>query len=696
MTLWTRSLRLAPATLPLALLAISTLPATAAVTTASGAASHIAPNIQRFGHNLGQESPSTKLQLTAWLNLHNKAELDSKVAALYTSGAPTFHQWLTSDQLKTYAPTAAEVAAVKQELAAHNLTVTTVDPLGLFIRFSGNASDVESAFHTTISRMQVTMGPKTALRTEIVRTTSTAPALSGAATGLLSHLGGLNSASMQSMVRRPLNPLTGKPFPGRQVAHNAKPAGAVFSSQCFYAPATLNLTGVSGDDGTTPESASYSGLTYGANPANTADGTVGPCGYSPSDISTIYGLDKAYAQGVNGKGQTIVLVDPYLEPYIQNAMDTYSSLEGIPDVTINVLNPFGTTGNGITQGWSGEAELDTQLSHAVAPGAAITLLEAGSSDDEDLQYAVIYAIENHLGNVVSNSYGSPESNASPLDLNIWSEVNEIGAASGISVQYSSGDSGDFTSAGIPADVSVPADTPYGTAVGGTSVAITSGTLLTTGWGTNFAYLGLPAGSTEYIYPPTEIQFFNFGGGGGLSTYFAKPSYQSGLSGSGRHLPDVSAIADPYTGAEFVDTTDGVTDLVGVIGGTSLASPVFSGIWALLDQASGSTLGLAAPLVAYAANTPFIDDVLPVTGPDNVTGSVTTPTGTTSYSATEIAEPLKSTTQFTTAIWEQGAGQYFVVSFGTDSGLTVTQGWDNVTGYGTPNVGALADLIAQLK
>jgi subtilase family serine protease len=680
------------AALPLALLALSAIPASAAT------ASHIAPAVQRLGQNLGQESPSTMLHLTAWLTLNNKAELDAKVAALYVQGSPTYHQWLTPAQLKAYGPSAAQVAAVKQELAAHNLTVTSVDPWNLSVRFSGRASDVESAFHTTINRMQVSRNLKSKTAPELIHTTSSQPALSGAAAGLVSHLGGFGSLSMQSHALRPVNPLTGKAFPGKVIPRNAKPDAAVFSSQCFYGPTTLNLSGVDGDTATIPTTATYTGLSYGANPANTADGTIAPCGYSATDLSTIYGLGKAYAQGVNGKGQTIVLVDPYLEPYIQGDMDTYSSLEGIPDTTINVLNPFGTTGSGIDQGWTEEADLDTQSAHAVAPGAAITLLEAATSDNEDLQYAILYAVENHLGNVISNSYGSPESFSSPLDNNIWSEVNEMGAASGISIQYSTGDTGDFTADGIPADVSTPADTPYGTAVGGTTVDLEpSGPLYTTGWGTNINFLSYFDGSTTYVYNPIEYSAydFNFGSGGGISTYFAKPSYQSDLSGTGRHLPDVSAIADPYTGFEFVTSSDGVTEEVGAIGGTSLASPVFSAIWSLLDQAAGTSIGPAAPLMSYAAKTPFLDDVLPFAGPENVAGSSTAAGVTSTYTATDLAEPLATTTQFTSAIWNEGV-EYLLVTFGTDSSLTLTQGWDNVTGYGTPNVGALADLITSIK
>ena len=141
---------------------------------------------------------------------------------------------------------------------------------------------------------------------------------------------------------------------------------------------------------------------------------------------------------------------------------------------------------------------------------------------------------------------------------------------------------------------------------------------------------------------------------------------------------------------YTDPTSGL-QYVGVVGGTSLAAPIFSGIWTLANEFAGTSLGQAAPYIA-AAPSPLISDVFPLTGPNNVVGSITNPTGTTAYSPTELSQPLFTTTQFVSSLWDVGQGQYINLSFGTDSSLNVTQGWDNVTGYGTPNLGAALTLL----
>ena len=84
--------------------------------------------------------------------------------------------------------------------------------------------------------------------------------------------------------------------------------------------------------------------------------------------------------------------------------------------------------------------------------------------------------------------------------------------------------------------------------------------------------------------------------------------------------------------------------------------------------------------------------LPLSGPDNVTGSITDPTGTTVYSAIDLSQPLFSGAPFISTLTNAGEGAYYNVTFGTDTSLTLTQGWDNVTGYGTPNIGAALTLL----
>ena len=653
---------------------------------AQSADAHTAPAISQLGLNLGEESPSTNLMLTVWLNLHNRAALDAKVTDLYTPGSASFHKWLTDVDLKQFAPTAAESAAVEAELKAHNLTVTSVDPYHLSVQFEGKASDIERAFNTQINRYSV--------RGQLVRTTSVRPQLSGAAAGLVQHVAGLNGMHGKPMLIRAASLKTGKPYAGVPLTTaQAKPDGLVYASDCFYAPGSVTLTGINALNGASPVTSTFSGLTYGADADNTAEGTLAPCGYSASQVQKFYGLDVAYGQGYTGTGQTVVIIDAYRQPTAKPDLVAFSELYQLPAITAanyTEYNPFGAISTGASFGTDQETDLDLQWVHATAPGANLALIQAYSDSEQDMQQATLYAITNHLGNVISFSYGYPESLTGAYASGVFNQIAEMAAAEGISIQVSTGDSGDFGRA-TDYKLSAPdvngwfADSPYATAVGGTSIGTSpaDGSVYTTGWGNNVGFLSYDANE---LYDPPQTEFYG-GSGGGKSTFFAKPAYQSGLPGSQRLLPDVSALADPFTGAEFVytDASSGI-QYVGVVGGTSLAAPIFSGIWTLANEFAGASLGQAAPYIA-AAPSPLIADVLPFTGPDNVVGSITDPAGATAYSPTDLSQPLFTTTQYVSSLWNVGGGEYINLTFGTDTSLNVTQGWDNVTGYGTPNVGA---------
>jgi subtilase family serine protease len=415
-------------------------------------------------------------------------------------------------------------------------------------------------------------------------------------------------------------------------------------------------------------------------------------------VHAFYGLDVAYGLGYTGTGQTVAIIDAYLQPTALPDLTNFSSLYGLPALTsanYKEYNPYGAIMDGADYGTDEETDLDVQWTHATAPGAKIALVQAFSDDEEDMQAAALYAVTSHLGNVISFSYGYPESLTGPLASGIFNEIAELAASAGISIHASSGDSGDF---GPDSDFELAApdvsgwfsDSPYATSVGGTSVGTSpiDGSTYTTGWGTNVGFLSFDA--TD-IYDPPFTEFYA-GSGGGSSSYFAKPAYQAGLPGNARLLPDVSALADPFTGVEFVYTDpDSGNQYVGVVGGTSLAAPIFSGIWSLVNEYAGVSLGQAAPYVA-AAPSPLITDVVALPGPANVTGSITDPGGTTTYSATDLSQPLFSGAPFISTLWNSGEGQYYNISFGTDTSLTLTQGWDDVTGYGTPNIGAALTLL----
>jgi subtilase family serine protease len=186
--------------------------------------------------------------------------------------------------------------------------------------------------------------------------------------------------------------------------------------------------------------------------------------------------------------------------------------------------------------------------------------------------------------------------------------------------------------------------------------------------------------------------FQGGGGGGSSRVFAKPAFQGGLAGTTRQVPDVSMLADPFTGTEIIITLDNQL-LVGVVGGTSLATPMFSGVMAVAAQKNGHVgLGQAAPLL-YNLPAGAISDVAPFNSPNNVTGIITVNGTPKSLSADELASPLLNTTSFYSALYnDPSSAAWYVLTFGTDSSLTVTPGWDNVTGLGTPNGAAFVNAL----
>jgi hypothetical protein len=129
--------------------------------------------------------------------------------------------------------------------------------------------------------------------------------------------------------------------------------------------------------------------------------------------------------------------------------------------------------------------------------------------------------------------------------------------------------------------------------------------------------------------------------------------------------------------------------------------VFTGKWALLEQLHGSSLGQAAPLIAQYANTPAIEDIVPL--PQKaVSGEITTSIGTQEYSAIQLANPETSQPQpFVSTLWQSAInttngdviGDDYVLTLNTDSTLAVTKGYDYATGWGQLNVRAIFQGLA---
>jgi subtilase family serine protease len=172
------------------------------------------------------------------------------------------------------------------------------------------------------------------------------------------------------------------------------------------------------------------------------------CGYVPSDMQKAYGLDEVYQQGIRGEGQTIVIVDPFGSPTIQEDANAFSQMTGLPPLTADnfqIVYPLGKP-NPFQDDWLDETSLDVEWAHAIAPNAHIVLLVLPSEvEDQDFQFAIFYAALHGLGSNISNSYGCFEFDVSKATLRGYDFVISIAAALGISTNYASGDSGDWRS-----------------------------------------------------------------------------------------------------------------------------------------------------------------------------------------------------------------------------------------------------------
>lgn len=638
---------------------------------AQGAETNVPAGIQ-ISRDLGLADASAEINITVHLKLNDKAAFDKAVDALYDPASPTFHKWMSDADLRKYAPAASQRQIVRRELEKHGLTILSTDKYGFTIRAHGIIANVEKAFNTELHQFDY--------NGRTYRANVRNARLNGVAGNYVSTVAGLESHQVRPMYKHAIDPRTQKPYAPVPLSRLAKNAGfpPVSTTDCLTAPATYNLQGAS-----TLPTASYTGTVYDAS------GLF--CVYLPAQLQTAYGLNQVYEQGLNGAGQTVVLVEGYGYPTLEKDANAMFKLAGLPLLNksnFSIVYPQGKPNPklGVLTGWDGEIALDVQSSHSIAPGANIVVVATNGQDSEDFQNSIAYVVENNLGNQLSNSYEEDTDLVSgPLEQTSWDDAIEVATAKGITVNFSTGDGGDSglgTPIGAPG---VPSIAPHATGIGGTSILNDvnhPGSTITTAWGDTLAFLE----SGGVVQDPPAQNGLYGGGGGGESVFWPKPSWQASLPGKGRQSPDVSALADPFTGFVIVITSQGQQFLFYGIGGTSLASPIFTAFWALANEQAGAPLGSAAPLIA---GLPYggVQDVLPTTDStrNNVTGSITDSSGTTTYSASALFDGfLYGNKGFTSTIWPIDSGDVVDFGWGIDSSLTAKKGWDNATGWGTPN------------
>jgi len=335
-----------------------------------------------------------------------------------------------------------------------------------------------------------------------------------------------------------------------------------------------------------------------ASPAQHLPGPSLPSGMTaltPAQLRRAYDVDPLLRRGVDGRGQTIVIVDPFGSPSIAHDLAYFDQEFGLPaPPSLKVIQPTGPvppyrpTPNRATA--AAETSLDVEAAHVMAPGASLLVVETNKVELEgrtgfpQIVAAEKYVIRHHLGGVISQSFGATEetfASAAGLRSLRGSFLLAARPAYRVTVLAATGDTGaagyTYSMAGVfpsPA-VSWPASDPLVTAVGGTELNLS------------------PAGrrrSQDVAWPQ---------GGGGRSSVFARPSYQErlpGVTAAHRVIPDIAMDGSCDSGMAAFGVGQSARPKPGwfVACGTSLSTPLLAGLVALAGQQAGHSLGLINP------------------------------------------------------------------------------------------------------
>jgi kumamolisin len=307
----------------------------------------------------------------------------------------------------------------------------------------------------------------------------------------------------------------------------------------------------------------------------TAQPRAGNVSYTPVQVAQFYG----FPANAKATGQTIGVLE-LGGGYRTADITTYFNSLGIPAPKVSaVLVDKGTNSPGDPNGADGEVMLDIEVSAAVAPGANVVVYFAPNTDQGFID-AISTAVHDSTNkpSVLSISWGGPEPTWTQQAVTALDQACQAAAALGVTITVACGDDGSTDGVtGGGNNVDFPASSPHVLACGGTKL-VASGTTITseTAWNE----LSANEGAT----------------GGGVSTLFALPTWQTNskvpaptASSGGRGVPDVAGDADPATG--YTVRVDGETS---TIGGTSAVAPLWAGLIALANAASGQDAGFVNP------------------------------------------------------------------------------------------------------
>jgi subtilase family serine protease len=611
---------------------------------------------------------SSRMSVEVALKPTHEAELNALIRALYTKGSGSYRHWLARGQFDVrYAPTARMRAAVARYLARSGLAVQRSSSPFL-VRASGSSQHVSAAFRTTLSTYRNARGSRFFANSTAVSLPST---LAGGVLGVIGLTNMVREHDMAVRAKSAVRPAGSQPTSAAS-CETPYPTDAQLFNQ-FNNGVTF-MSGYAGGPGCSGLTPSQTNSIYGAP-------HVGPAGQGAGVTLAVFELSAYLKSDISTWAHTFY--GPGFNPPLRNVT--------VDGGTLNPVCPAGDTCPPEFQGYAGDIEVDadieTQL--AISPDVHQIIVYEAPNDFTGQTTVDLYTkiANDDTADAVSSSWGECENDIGTAVAQAENVAFEQMAMQGQSMFASAGDDGAFDCLGTDGtsvvNVDDPEAQPWVTSVGGTSLESDNpGTDPTpsypdhveTVWNVaNLCNTSSNEGGDSGIFWCAATG----AGGGGSSEFWGRPFYQHGpginnpFTTSGcafapagtpcREVPDISANADQYTPyAEYCTGNANTVNSVCAtfsggqnppgwfgIGGTSLSSPLWSGIAADRDSYQGFRSGNFNPLLY------LLYDTAPSQFFHDITG----------------VGPLQATA--------------------TTNGLfPTTPGYDEATGIGTPKMGAL--------
>jgi subtilase family serine protease len=636
------------------------VPAASASASAKQVRVGVAPTPPAGATLVASDAAVHSIDVTITLRPREPAALSAYADGVSSPGSGDFRHFLTTSEFRArFAPTPATVRAVDRSLRAHGLKPGSLDASGLALTVRASSGAIDHAFGLTLSEVRLRDGRDAIFNLQ-------APAVDARIAGAVQAVLGLSTL-----------------YPARDDLQRASSANQILAARARAASIRPHVA------------------TGGPQPCSQAvDDAPGSGGYTADQVASYYDFSPLYRAGDKGQGVTMAVYE--LESDDPSDIAAYEKCYGL-HTKVSYVKVDGGSGSGAG---SGEAALDIDQVIGLAPKVKLLVYQGPNSNNGTGPYNTYAAIaDQDKASVISTSWGNCEPEETLVQAQSEQTVFEQMAVQGQTLVAAAGDSGseDCWIGGAGGDsnnslqVDDPASQPFVTGVGGTSLELGVFNIGGNGNQTyptpnpnetvwNNSYPGLQYAATWGIAPGA--------GGGGISAFWAMPSYQSsapvtapwldvenaessgancGAAAAGgycREVPDVSADADPMDGYMTYwngsgDAGDSALSGWQSIGGTSASTPLWAALFALAEASracSGNLIGFANPaLYSLAGSSPsaypsyfndVTDNAINSAGDDNNLAASGNPSG----------------------LYAAGAG------------------YDMATGLGTPNAANLAPAL----